>query len=93
MSAGARRQELLVTADITFTAEVRAEQLRFGEVPQTRTEFTGVPAYRSLSGSDRANLPDAVEKDITYLHVRVDYWLAAKATARSCARPRGDGTK
>jgi hypothetical protein len=78
MSAGARGRERPVSADIIFTAEVRAEQLRFGEVPQTRTEFTGVPACQSASGSDRANLPEHVEKDVTYRDVRVDYWLAAK---------------
>ena len=78
MSAGARRPEPPVSADIAFTAEVRARQLRFGEVPQTRTEFAGVTAHQSASGSDRANLPERVEKDITYRDVRVDYWLAAK---------------
>ena len=78
MSTGARGPEQLVSADISFTAEVRAAQLRFGEVPQTRTEFTGFPAYESGSGSDRGNLPERVEEDVTYRDVRVDYWLAAK---------------
>jgi hypothetical protein len=78
VSAGARRPTRPASADITFTAEIRAERLWFGEVPETRTEFTGVPAYQSASGSDRANLPERVEKDVTYRHVRVDYWLAAK---------------
>jgi hypothetical protein len=56
-------------------------------VPQTRTEFTGVPAYDSASGSDRANLPERVEKDITYRDVRVDYRLAAKVIYQSRADP------
>jgi hypothetical protein len=73
MSSGARGRERSVSADITFTAEVRAEQLRFGEVPQTRTKFTGVPACQSASDSDRANLPERVEEDVTHHHVRVDY--------------------
>ena len=64
-------------ADITITARVRARRLRFGEVPQTSTEFTGTPGHDSASGSDRANLPDRVGKDVTYRHVQVDYWLAA----------------
>jgi hypothetical protein len=89
MSAGARRPERLVSADITFTAEIRAKQLRFGEVPETRTRFTGVPAYQSASGSDRANLPERVEKDVTYRGVRVGYWLAAKVIYPSRADPDG----
>lgn len=85
MSPGARRPKRPASADITFTAEVRADQLMFGEAPQTHTEFTGVPAYQSASGSDRANLPQRVEKDVTYRHVRVDYWLAAKVIYSSQA--------
>jgi len=64
-------------ADITFTARVRARQLRFGELPQTRTEFSGTPGHESASGSDRANLPQRVEKDVTYHHIRVNYRLAS----------------
>jgi hypothetical protein len=89
MSAGARRPERPESADITFTAEVRAEELRFHEVPQTRTEFAGVPAYESGSGNERANLPERVEKDVTYRSVRVHYWLAAKVIYPSQAAPDG----
>lgn len=64
-------------ADITITATVRATRLRFGEVPRTSTEFSGTPGHESASGSDRANLPERVDKDVTYRHIRVDYWLAA----------------
>lgn len=87
MSAGARGPEPLVSADIAFTAEVRARQLRFGEVPQTRTEFTGFPAFESASGTDRVNLPERVEPDVTYRDVRVVYWLAAKVIYTSQAGP------
>lgn len=64
-------------ADITVNASVRARQLRFGELPQTRTEFSGTPGHKSASGSDRVNLPQRVEKDITYRHVLVNYRLAS----------------
>lgn len=87
MSAGSRRPKPPGPADIAFTAEVRARQLRFGEVPETRTEFTGFPAYESASGSDRVNLPERVEKDVTYHDVRVDYWLAAKVIYQPQAGP------
>ncbi len=74
MDHGPRRPD---NADITVTARVRARQLRFTEVPQTRTKFTGTPGHESASGSDRANLPGCVEEDVTYHDVWVDYWLAA----------------
>jgi hypothetical protein len=87
MSAGGRRPGQLVSADIAFTAGVRARRLRFGEVPETRTGFTGFPAFESASGSDRVNLPERVEQDVTYRDVRVDYWLAAKVIYTSQADP------
>jgi hypothetical protein len=86
MGRGPRRPD---NADITVTARVRARQLRFGEVPQVSTEFTGTPEHESASGSERANLPERVQKDMTYHQIRVDYWLAAalpypaKAAAQS----------
>lgn len=73
----ARRPARPDHADIAFTARVRASQLRFGEVPRTGTEFGGTPGHHSGSGSDRANLPEHVERDVTYRHVRIDYWLAS----------------
>jgi len=72
-----RRPKRPGNADITITASVSARQLRFGEVPQTRTEFSGTPGHESASGSDRANLPQLVEKDVTYRNVRVNYRLAS----------------
>jgi len=66
------------TADITFTATVSAEQVRFDEVPETSVTFTGAPQHESASGSDRVNLPERVEAAVTYRDVRVDYRLASK---------------
>ena len=64
-------------ADIAVNASVTARQLRFGALPQTRTEFIGTPGHESASGSDRVNLPQRVEKDVTYRHVRVNYRLSS----------------
>lgn len=72
-----RRPRRLEKAEITFTARVRAKQLRFARVPHTATEFSGTPAHDSDSGSDRVNLPERVEKDVNYRHVQVDYWFAS----------------
>ena len=84
MGRGKRRPD---NPDIIVTARVRAQWLRFCEVPQTNTEFTGTPGHESASGSDRENLPEHVEKEITYRQVRVDYWLAAALRSRLEAGP------
>lgn len=85
-----RRPKLPRDADITIDATVWARQLRFDEVPKTRTEFGGAPGHESADGTDRVNLPRPVKKDVTYRHVRVDYRLASalRASAPS-TRPTG----
>lgn len=72
-----RRPKRPSNADISIDASVRARRLRFSEVPWTRTEFSGTPGHESAAGSDRVNLPQRVEKDVTYCHVRIDYRLAS----------------
>lgn len=74
-------------ADISFDASVRARRLRFSEVPWTRTEFSGTPGHESAAGSDRVSLPQRVEKDVTYRHVRIDYRLAAALRCQTRVRP------
>jgi hypothetical protein len=77
--------------DIEFTASVKADELRFDEVPDTDVRFFGEPDHESASGSDRTNLPEKVEPGVTYRDVKVDYRLATRvreAGARS-DRPRG----
>ncbi|MDR0358187.1 MAG: hypothetical protein LBJ87_01795 [bacterium] len=65
-------------ADISFTAQVKARELRFRDAPETRVEFSGSPGHESGSGSDRRNLPQPVRPGVTYRDVQVDYRLAAK---------------
>ena len=79
-------------ADITFAAQVTAEKLRFGEVPQTRVEFTGSPGHESASGDDRFNLPGRVKAAVTYRNVHVDYRLAAKLICESGSQGARSGT-
>jgi hypothetical protein len=67
-------------ADISFTAEVGARELRFHDAPNTRVEFSGSPGHESASGSDRRNLPQRVRPTVTYRDVQVDYRLVAKLT-------------
>jgi hypothetical protein len=64
--------------DIEFTSSIKADELRFEEVPETEVRFHGDPDHESGSGSDRSNLPERVEEGVTYRTVRVDYRLATR---------------
>ena len=61
--------------DIEFVATVKAEHLRFRQVPRTDIRFSGTPSYESSTVSRRRNLPDRVAADVDYYDVRVDYRL------------------
>jgi hypothetical protein len=59
------------TADVEVFTSVRADELRFESVPETKVWFEGEPAERSSSKSERDNLPDEVEPDVTYRDIAV----------------------
>ncbi len=68
--------------DIELTADVKARELRFEEVPETEVRFPGSPERESASGTDRENLPEEVEPGVTYHDPRVRLRIAtALATA------------
>ncbi|QKW38329.1 hypothetical protein HUT06_33555 [Actinomadura sp. NAK00032] len=79
--AGVRR-----TADILFTASIKADELRFEVAPENSVEFSGDASAESSSGSARTNLPDEVREHVTYRDVRIDYAIAAEL-----ASPDRDG--
>ena len=58
-------------ADVEIFTGVRAEELRFGAVPETKVRFEGEPAERSSSRTERENLPEEVEPGVTYRDVKV----------------------
>ena len=62
--------------DIEFTADVKAKELRFEEVPETEVRFSGSPGRESASGTDRENLPDEVEPGVTYRNPKVRLRIA-----------------
>ena len=53
-------------ADVEVFTSVRADELRFENVPETKVWFEGEPAERSSSRTERDNLPDEVEPGVTY---------------------------
>ena len=60
-------------ADVEVSTGLRARELRFGIVPDTKVWFDGEPAERSSSETERENLPERVEPDETYRNVRVQW--------------------
>ncbi|MGC4952228.1 hypothetical protein ACLQ2P_03295 [Actinomadura citrea] len=70
--------DLQRTADILFTARVKADELRFDVVPDVSVTFTEGSSDESTSGSARTNLPDEVKTQTTYRDIQIDYAIAAK---------------
>jgi hypothetical protein len=58
-------------ADVEVFTSVRADELRFESVPETKVSFEGEPAERSSSKTERENLPDEVEAGVTYRNIEV----------------------
>jgi hypothetical protein len=56
----------LETPDIEFTANVRAREMRFDEVPETEVSFRGQPERASVSDTERENLPEKVRRGVAY---------------------------
>lgn len=71
------RDELDRTA-ILFTAEVKAAELRFTTAPENDVVFTEDAADDSTSGSERTNLPEQVEENVTYRDVHIHYAIEVK---------------
>ena len=62
--------------DIELTADVKMRRLRFEEVPETEVRFPGHPERESVWGTERENLPDEVEPNVTYRDPRVRLRIA-----------------
>ena len=58
-------------ADLSITARVTAESLRFEKVPNPRVEFTGRPERQTVWESDRENLPQEVRPGVTYRNIGI----------------------
>jgi hypothetical protein len=52
--------------DVEVFTGVRAEELKFGKIPETKVWFEGEPAECSSSKTERENLPEEVEPGTTY---------------------------
>lgn len=59
------------SADISITARVTAESLRFEKVPNPRVEFTGRQKRETAWESERENLPPQVRPGETYRNIGI----------------------
>ena len=66
------------TPDIEFTANVRAREMRFDEVPETEVRFTVQPDRASVSGTERQNLPEKVRRGVTYRNFSLRLHIATE---------------
>lgn len=58
-------------ADVSITARVTADSLRFEKVPNPRVEFPGRPRRETAWESERENLPQEVRPGETYRNVGI----------------------
>ena len=77
--------------DIELTADVKARELRFEEVPETEVRFPGYPERESVSGTERENLPEEVEPGVTYRNPRVRLRIASALAGADRERNRTTG--
>jgi hypothetical protein len=73
-----KRLEALENPDINFTANVKARVLRFDEVPETEVRFRSNTELDSVSGTERKNLPEEVQQDVTYRDIGVRLRIAGE---------------
>ena len=72
-----RLQALGIPA-IDFTADVKARELRFDEVPKAEVRFWGDARRISVSGTERKNLPEEVQRGVEYRNVNVRLLVATE---------------
>jgi hypothetical protein len=73
-----RRLDRPENPDIELAAVVKSRRLRFRKVPKTEVRFLGHPERESVSGTERENLPDNLEPDVTYRDPKVRLRIATR---------------
>jgi len=73
--------------DVDVSTSVRAKELRFKTVPETRVWFEGEPGERSRLDVERENLPEEVEPGVTYRNVRVSWRARSRIVHPADAEP------
>lgn len=68
---GSRVEESGAQPDLSITARVTADSLRFEKVPDPKVKFTGRPRRETVWKSDRGNLPQQVQPGVTYRDIGI----------------------
>lgn len=66
-----RAEESEAQPDLSITARVTADSLRFEKVPNPNVEFTGKPRRETGWESERQNLPQQVRPGVTYRDIGI----------------------
>jgi hypothetical protein len=66
-----RMGEADAQSDISITARVTADSLRFEKVPNPRVEFTGQPRRETVWEAEREHLPQQVQPGVSYRNVGI----------------------
>jgi hypothetical protein len=66
-----RAEDSGVEPDLSITARVTADSLRFEKVPNPKVEFTGRPRRDTVWQSERENLPEQVQPGVTYRNIGI----------------------
>jgi hypothetical protein len=66
-----RAEESGAEPDLSITARVTADSLRFERVPNPNVEFTGKPRRETVWQSERQNLPQQVQPGVTYRDIGI----------------------
>ena len=78
MTPEKKRLDSLENPDVEISATVKSRELRFEEVPETRTKFWESPERESVSGTERENLPDEVQSGVTYRNSSIRLRIASR---------------
>ena len=73
-----KRLEEPENPDIDFIANLKARELRFDKVPETKVRFRGDIELDCVSGTERKNLPEEVRRGVTYHDVSVRLRIASE---------------
>ena len=89
MTVRRKHPDRIDSPEIDIQADVKAKSVRFADEPETDVEIRGEakdrtheaqPEVEGGSATQRENIPDEVEPEMTYRDVRVRWHAAAKIT-------------
>lgn len=64
--------------DLDFFTAVKAKELTFGRVPETKVRYEGEPGHETEVDVERENIPEEPEERVTYRGVKVSWSVAQR---------------